>query len=102
MVLILLEALGALLALVLIVWWTMFSGRSNGESRSAANQGWHRRSSTGAQGTGGSRPWRPDTAPPLKARSVARVIARPARASRAGQHAAFSDAAAHWPVRRQT
>ena len=31
MVLILLEALGALLALVLIVWWTMFSGRSNGE-----------------------------------------------------------------------
>ena len=31
MVLILLEALGALLALVLIVWWTMFSGRRNGE-----------------------------------------------------------------------
>ncbi len=31
MVLILLEALGALLALVLIVWWTMFSGRHNGE-----------------------------------------------------------------------
>lgn len=31
MVLILLEALGALLALVLIVWWTMFSGRQNGE-----------------------------------------------------------------------
>lgn len=31
MVLILLEALGALLALVLIVWWTMFSGRDNGE-----------------------------------------------------------------------
>jgi len=31
MVLILLEALGALLALVLIVWWTMFSGRKNGE-----------------------------------------------------------------------
>ncbi len=28
---ILLEALGALLALVLIVWWTMFSGRPKGE-----------------------------------------------------------------------
>jgi hypothetical protein len=31
MVLLLLEALGAGLALVLIVWWTMFSGRKNGE-----------------------------------------------------------------------
>jgi hypothetical protein len=31
--LILLEALGALLLLVLIVWWTMFSGRKNGEPR---------------------------------------------------------------------
>lgn len=29
--LILLEALGALLLLVLIVWWTMFSGRRKGE-----------------------------------------------------------------------
>ena len=29
--LILLEALGALLLLVLIVWWTMFSGRKKGE-----------------------------------------------------------------------
>jgi hypothetical protein len=29
--LILLEALGALVLLVLIVWWTMFSGRKNGE-----------------------------------------------------------------------
>jgi hypothetical protein len=29
--LILLEALGALLLLVLIVWWTMFSGRRHGE-----------------------------------------------------------------------
>jgi hypothetical protein len=29
--LILLEALGALLLLVGIVWWTMFSGRKNGE-----------------------------------------------------------------------
>jgi hypothetical protein len=32
--LILLEALGALLLLVLIVWWTMFSGRNKGERRS--------------------------------------------------------------------
>lgn len=31
MTLILLEALGALVLLVLIVWWTMFSGRKNGE-----------------------------------------------------------------------
>lgn len=31
MVLILLEALGALALLLLIVWWTMFSGRKNGE-----------------------------------------------------------------------
>jgi hypothetical protein len=33
--LILLEALGALALLVLIVWWTMFSGRKNGERRKA-------------------------------------------------------------------
>ena len=31
MALILLEALGALLILVGIVWWTMFSGRKRGE-----------------------------------------------------------------------
>jgi hypothetical protein len=31
MTLILLEALGAGLLLVLIVWWTMFSGREGGE-----------------------------------------------------------------------
>jgi hypothetical protein len=31
MVLILLEAFGALALLVLIVWWTMFSGRRSGE-----------------------------------------------------------------------
>jgi hypothetical protein len=31
MLLILLEALGALLLLVGIVWWTMFSGRKGGE-----------------------------------------------------------------------
>ena len=29
--LILLEAFGAMLLLVLIVWWTMFSGRKKGE-----------------------------------------------------------------------
>jgi hypothetical protein len=33
--LILLEALGALLLFVLIVWWTMFSGRKGGELPSA-------------------------------------------------------------------
>ena len=31
MTLLLLEALGALLILVFIVWWTMFSGREGGE-----------------------------------------------------------------------
>ncbi len=31
MALIVLEAMGALLVLVLIVWWTMFSGRNKGE-----------------------------------------------------------------------
>lgn len=31
MTLILLEALGALLLFVLLVWWTMFSGREKGE-----------------------------------------------------------------------
>jgi hypothetical protein len=31
--LILLEAFGALVVLVLIVWWTMFSGRRNGERK---------------------------------------------------------------------
>lgn len=31
MVLLLLEALGALALLVFIVWWTMFSGRRAGE-----------------------------------------------------------------------
>jgi hypothetical protein len=31
--LILLEALGALVLLVLIVWWTMFAGRDKGERR---------------------------------------------------------------------
>jgi len=31
MLLLILEALFALLALILIIWWTMFSGRSKGE-----------------------------------------------------------------------
>ncbi len=31
MTLLLLEALGALLLLLFIVWWTMFSGRKKGE-----------------------------------------------------------------------
>lgn len=31
MLLLFLEALGALLILLFIVWWTMFSGRSKGE-----------------------------------------------------------------------
>jgi hypothetical protein len=31
MVLLLLEALGAMVLLLFIVWWTMFSGRKNGE-----------------------------------------------------------------------
>jgi hypothetical protein len=31
MVLLLLEALGALVLLLFIVWWTMFSGREKGE-----------------------------------------------------------------------
>ncbi|WKB51550.1 hypothetical protein [Eleftheria terrae] len=31
--LLLLEALGALLIFVFIVWWTMFSGRKGGERR---------------------------------------------------------------------
>ncbi len=38
MVLILLEALGALLLLVLIVWWTMFSGRDKGELPASSDQ----------------------------------------------------------------
>ena len=38
MVLILLEALGALLLLVGIVWWTMFSGRQRGELKPAEPQ----------------------------------------------------------------
>jgi hypothetical protein len=33
MLLLLLEALGALLIFVFIIWWTMFSGRNKGEPR---------------------------------------------------------------------
>ena len=36
--LILLEALGALVLLVLIVWWTMFSGRKKGELEQPADE----------------------------------------------------------------
>ncbi|MDO9439204.1 hypothetical protein [Hydrogenophaga sp.] len=36
MILLMLEALGALLLLVFIVWWTMFSGRKKGELPDAA------------------------------------------------------------------
>ena len=38
MTLLLLEALGALLLLVFIVWWTMFSGRNKGELRDEAEE----------------------------------------------------------------
>ena len=38
MLLILLEALLALAVLVLIVWWTMFSGRPKGEPPSGAGE----------------------------------------------------------------
>jgi hypothetical protein len=39
MSLLLLEALGALVLLVLIVWWTMFSGRDKGELPGQHNTG---------------------------------------------------------------
>ena len=38
MTLLLLEALGALLILVFIVWWTMFSGRKNGELKDGGDE----------------------------------------------------------------
>ena len=38
MSLLLLEALGALLMLVFIVWWTMFSGRKNGELKDSTGE----------------------------------------------------------------
>ena len=37
MTLLLLEALGALLIFVFIIWWTMFSGRKNGELKDEPN-----------------------------------------------------------------
>ena len=37
MTLLLLEALGALLIFVFIIWWTMFSGRKNGELKDEAD-----------------------------------------------------------------
>ena len=39
MALLLLEALGALLLLVFIVWWTMFSGRQKGELKDPSASG---------------------------------------------------------------
>ena len=39
MTLLLLEALGALLILIFIVWWTMFSGRKNGELKGELKDG---------------------------------------------------------------
>jgi hypothetical protein len=39
MVLLLLEALGALVLLLFIVWWTMFSGRKNGELKDDPEDG---------------------------------------------------------------
>ena len=39
MTLLLLEALGALLILIFIVWWTMFSGRKNGELKGELEDG---------------------------------------------------------------
>lgn len=39
MTLLLLEALGAGLILIGIIWWTMFSGRKNGELPDAADTG---------------------------------------------------------------
>ena len=38
MTLLLLEALGALVLFVFIVWWTMFSGRKKGELSDAQEQ----------------------------------------------------------------
>ena len=38
MVLLLLEALAALVVLVFIVWWTMFSGRKNGELKDESKE----------------------------------------------------------------
>jgi hypothetical protein len=39
MLLILLEAFGALAVLILIVWWTMFAGRKGGERKRGDDEG---------------------------------------------------------------
>ena len=39
MTLLLLEALGALLIFIFIIWWTMFSGRKNGEMKGELKDG---------------------------------------------------------------
>lgn len=39
MSILLLEALGAMVLLIFIVWWTMFSGRKNGEIKNDAGAG---------------------------------------------------------------
>ena len=45
MSLLLLEALGALLIFIFTIWWTMFSGRKNGELPDAADE--HEATKTG-------------------------------------------------------
>ena len=42
MPLLLLEAFGALVLLVFIVWWTMFSGRKNGELKNNPEESNHK------------------------------------------------------------
>ena len=42
MTLLLLEAFGALVLLVFIVWWTMFSGRKNGELKNNPEESKHK------------------------------------------------------------
>jgi hypothetical protein len=54
MTLLLLEALGALVLLVFIVWWTMFSGRKKGELPDALE----REKQPPAEGTGKEPPAR--------------------------------------------
>jgi len=49
MTLLLLEALGALVLLVFIVWWTMFSGRKNGELPDSAKGDEQDKKDTGAK-----------------------------------------------------
>jgi hypothetical protein len=49
MTLLLLEALGALVLLVFIVWWTMFSGRKNGELPDELQDDEKKKKDTGTQ-----------------------------------------------------